>query len=358
MHCEMTIPQITGTSGAWTDVTPAAIDLTADFGPGTNDNYGIQDIWADPVRPGVAYAFTCFDGCYVTSDYGLTWKKRSKGGGPLDYGKNWGEAITPDGRILYATSGNNFDTQLGGEGRRRVMRSYDWGETWEGPSALAVDGYCLSLNPSNDGHLIALSHDDNHLYESTNRGTSWTDKGEVIDGAAALSISGYVHWVTSTVALAISQTGGSTGLFKCVRAAAGTWTFTQVGSSIRHDHGAHQLCIDAENDWVYVPGEGGIYRSAYSGALTSWTQVSTDICTSVAKTTTTLYGTRWFPDNTGASIDPKIQTASRTAGSTWTLQSTPAGMANGGKTLAALTDGRRWVLLAGAGNDGIWRYVE
>lgn len=345
---------ISGTSGTWTQIV-TGIDLTADFGPGTNDNFGIQDIWEDPHQQGVAYLWTCFQGCYKTVDYGITWRKISTPGGPLDFGKNWGQAVAANG-FMYATSGNNADTQTGGEGRKRVFRSFNGGVSWDAPVANPgnVDPYNVTINPVTPGHLLSLSHDDSHLYESLNYGATWTDAGEIVDGASAISISGYVHWVNGTTALACSQTGGATGLFKCVKSGS-TWTFTHVNANIEHDHGAQQICIDRANNWIYVPCEGGIYRSAYDGDLTSWTQVSSTICTAVAMTGVGLYGIYSFPSQVGQAV--RWQTSTRAAGNSWTLQSEP-GMDNGGKTLCAMTDGVRWILLAGCWNDDVWRYIE
>lgn len=358
-------PRITGTSGTWEEVTPGGISADPDFDRGTSgeDNYGIQDICGTPLEPSIAYAFTCYQGMWRSTNFGASgsWYKYSAPGGPLDYGKNWGEACSLDG-VLFATSGNNADTQTGGEGRKRVFRSYDGGITWSAPVANPgnVDPYNVAINPTNRYHLLSMSHDDDHLYESLNGGTTWVDSGQVVDGANSASLSSYVHWVTSTIALVVCQSGGGAteiGIFKCVRATSGTWTFTRVHSTASHDHGAHQICIDQANDWIYCPAEAGIYRSAYSGDLTSWTQVSSDICSAVAMTGTKLYGIRGFPDQ-GSGTSPKFQIANRTSGNSWALQSDPGGMGNGGKTLYAMTDGNRWVLLAGCWNEGIWRYIE
>jgi hypothetical protein len=248
---------------------------------------------------------------------------------------------------------------LGGEGRRRVMRSFDKGETWDGPSAIGVDPYNVAPNPIDDGLIIAPSHEDSVLYETTTHGRIWGSAGTIVDGANTISESGYVHWVNSTTVLAISQAGGSTGLFKGVRSASGTWTWTHISASIVHEHGAHQIFIDSLNDWVYVPCEAGIYRAQASGALTSFTQVLSGTPKgTVAATTSTLYSMRTFP--THGTSDPQIYTAPRATGGlgTWSSMTTPTGMANGGKTLCTMTDGRRWVVLAGCWNDGIWRYVE
>jgi len=50
-----------GTLGTCTDVTPAGIDL--DGAAFDGDNFGVQDVLADPARPSDLYAFTCHQGC-------------------------------------------------------------------------------------------------------------------------------------------------------------------------------------------------------------------------------------------------------------------------------------------------------
>ncbi len=42
-------------TGVWTDVTPAVLNLTPTYDP--SGNYGVNDVLADPARPGDFYAF-------------------------------------------------------------------------------------------------------------------------------------------------------------------------------------------------------------------------------------------------------------------------------------------------------------
>ncbi|MBP9113150.1 MAG: hypothetical protein KBF88_10100, partial [Polyangiaceae bacterium] len=85
-----------GQPGVWTNVTPAAISLNpAAF---NNDNFGINDVLADPARPSDFYAFTCHQGVWKSTDYGQSWTKINTGsnGSELDKAKLWTAAIDPD----------------------------------------------------------------------------------------------------------------------------------------------------------------------------------------------------------------------------------------------------------------------
>src|SRR6185436_21168017 len=69
-----------GTPGVWQDVTPAGINLAPGAsGGGFPDNYGVQDIVADPVRPADLYAFVCYQGVWRSTDYGVTWQQANPG---------------------------------------------------------------------------------------------------------------------------------------------------------------------------------------------------------------------------------------------------------------------------------------
>lgn len=79
-------------AGAWTNVTPSGIDLAASL---NGDNYGVQDVVVDPVRPMDAYAFTCHQGVWKSTDYGATWTgpiNTGTGGSSLT-GKQWTAVI-------------------------------------------------------------------------------------------------------------------------------------------------------------------------------------------------------------------------------------------------------------------------
>ena len=80
-----------GTVGVWQNVTPAGLDMS----PSLSDNFGAQDVLADPVRPSDLYAFVCHQGVWKSTDYGETWAKVNTGanGDVIDSGKPWGSGI-------------------------------------------------------------------------------------------------------------------------------------------------------------------------------------------------------------------------------------------------------------------------
>ena len=80
-----------GEVGVWENVTPDGIDFEAEI----DDNFGIQDVLVDPVRPSDVYAFVCRWGVWKSTDYGSTFSKVSTGTGAADIeaGKPWGAGI-------------------------------------------------------------------------------------------------------------------------------------------------------------------------------------------------------------------------------------------------------------------------
>jgi hypothetical protein len=84
-----------GSGGAvdqWANVTSAAIILD-----GANNNFRVQDVLADPVRPSDLYA-VCFQGVWKSTDFRQKWSQINSGqnGALIDSGKPWGEAIDPN----------------------------------------------------------------------------------------------------------------------------------------------------------------------------------------------------------------------------------------------------------------------
>ncbi len=112
-----------GKVGVWENVTPATVSLDQKT-PGGGDNYGVQDVLADPVRPSDLYAFICYQGVWRSTDFGMTWKQVNAG---ADWGKPWGTAIDPNlarepatAPALYAGVSNAIG----------FLKSLDFGVTW------------------------------------------------------------------------------------------------------------------------------------------------------------------------------------------------------------------------------------
>lgn len=349
---------ITGTSGVWTNVTPAGIDLTAGYSQtvtsNTDDNYGVQDIVADPVTASTLYAFVCYQGCWKSTDYGATWTKVS-GSSVLDTGKNWGSSIAPDASYLLNTCGNSFSGSP--EGRRTIQRSTDSGATWTKSADLGADPYNVTICPFDATRAIACMHDTNHFYESIDSGVTWVDKGVI---NAAIVNSAYGHYLHNADTVLVSGNAGE-HVYRGTKSGS-TWTFAQITdlNGAEHEHGIQQIFYDVTNTAFFYPGgesvTPGIFKSTNNG--TNWTRVySTSAEGAIIGSASTLYAMRSFPINTG-SLDMKYTTAARNPGTSWAAPSAPSGMINGAKRFAVVTDGARTAIVAGCWCGGIWRYIE
>jgi hypothetical protein len=330
----------------WTNVTPDGI-LVA-------DEYGVQDILSDPARPGDLYAFTCLNGVWKSTDYGITWAKISKKGGPLDYGRAWGEAIdknpnrNPDKPPrMYACQGYGSE--------RGAWVSTDGGVNWARyqTGGSAEDVYNFDTGPNDCMHVICAMHVDNHCYESTDGGVTWKDKGVIAGDGRASDVSPYVWCITADIWLAVSQSGsGSAGTFRTTNRGA-TWNSVLPAE---HAHGANQIFIDNNGAALYLPHDKGISRSTDTGA--TWTTVSTTQASVIVGTANYLYSGYGFPA-IGYTFNTNLLRASRSNGTTWTSYTTAAGMTNGPKRGAVTFDGTHYVVVFGNWcGAGIWRYVE
>jgi hypothetical protein len=318
-----------GGVGEWIDVTPGAADLSSDF--------GIQDVWADPETPGTFYAFECFGPTWRSTNWGETWAVIST---QLNHGRPWGECVAPDGSYMLACAGQSN----GG-----AYRSTNGGVTWTNHTMGAADDpYNFDIDPANPLHAISTMHAGDDVFESFDGGVTWAARGSSGSGD-----SGYVFFITPTTWIAIGQDGGTAGTRRTTN--SGT-SWAQVGV-MQHAHGNAQIVIDPANaGHVYVGHhEGGVYRSTNGAA--SFTQVSSTLSTCVIATGNYFYSTD--PGASAGGTPPRLQRAPRSNGASWTDQSTPAELSNGLKRAAvAQHPSGHWVIVGGAWNAGIWRYVE
>ncbi|HEV8246176.1 MAG TPA: hypothetical protein VGP93_10430 [Polyangiaceae bacterium] len=325
---------VTGDPGVWENVTPDSVNLT----PG-GDQFGVQDVLADPANPGVFYAFICLQGVWKSQDWGVSWTHVSTDGN-IEMGKPWGEAIAPDGGYMLVGNGN----VNGG-----AWRSTDGGVTWTSHLIGGTnDPYMYDVDPSNKDHVISSSHSLENIYESSDGGLTWSDRGP--SGAGA---SNYVFFLTSTTWLVEGQSGGSSGTRRTTNS-GGSWA--DVGP-MAHAHGNAQIVVDADNNSIYVGGhDNGIYRSTDGGA--SFSQVSSTRSSGVFATGTTLYSTDGGANAAGTAPTP--QKAARSDGTSWAAFVVPDTMTNGVKRAATAldTESGKWVIVSGHWNGGIWRYVE
>jgi hypothetical protein len=331
---------LSGDSGVWENVTPAGVNLSADFNPA--DNYGVQDVLADPAHAGTFYAFVCYQGVWKSVDFGGTWTKVDTDN-DLEQGRPWGEAIAPDGSYMLASTGY-------GTARWGAWKSIDGGVTWEKYEIVDnSDPYMFDIDPSDKNHVLSTSHSVGNIYESTDAGETWSDRGD-----AGVDASGYVFFVSSSTWLLVAQSGS--GATRRSTNSGSTWA--DVGP-MNHVHGGEQIFIDPANQDIYVPAHGsvsGVYRSTDGGA--SFAQVSPAQSAAVFGTATRIYGL-----DSGASLSgnpPNPVSATRSAATDWTSMTAPAEMTNGAKRADVTFDSvsNRWVIVAGNWNAGIWRYIE
>jgi hypothetical protein len=320
-----------GTPGVWENVTPASFDLKT--------NFGVQDVIADPVNAGTFFAFVCGQGVWKSVDWGATWSHVSTDGN-IEKGKPWGEAIAPDGSYMLVGNGN----VNGG-----AWRSTDRGATWV-PHNMSQDNdpYMFDIEPGDKNHVISSMHNGQNIFESTDGGITWADKGP--SGAGG---SNYVFFITKTNWLVVSQDGGSSGTRRSTNS-GGTWT--KVGDMV-HAHGNEQIFIDPDNGSIYVGSHaGGVYRSTDGGA--SFSQVSNIRSSGVFATGKRIYSTD--PGANGGGTAPMPQSATRSNGADWAAFTVPAGMTNGAKRAATALDSKtgKWVVVTGNWNAGIWRLIE
>ena len=348
-------------TNVWTNVTPAGLDMAASLG---NDNFGVQDVVVDPVRPADCYAFTCHQGVWKSTDFGATWHgpiNTGAGGAVLANGKQWGAAIDNNPKRDPSTPPTLWTAN--GNAACGVLKSTDGGVSWTAYSmhnALAAayngyyaeDSYDFDLDPYDNKHLIAGFHAYG-ISESFDGGVTWHDAQNVTN---AFGGSLYVFFVNT----GDSATTRGTWVAVSDQDGTGTWatknsgaTWKQVGNW-GHPHGSDQL-FNAGNGVAYVGGNQGVFKTTDAGQ--NWTNVYNKD-NGVIGTPTTLYTSFSFPGGPGATYDPGLSSAPRNPGTSWSLMGNPAGMTNGMKRASVTFDGTRYIIVAGCWNSGIWRYVE
>ena len=199
------------------------MNLAPNYDP--SGNYGVNNVLADAARPGDFYAFPNYQGVWKSSDFGVTWKKISPKGGPLDLGRAWGEAIDKNPKRDPATPPRMYACQGYGP------RAGDWVSTNGGVdwTRYATGGknehvYNFDTDPNDCLHVIAANHDDDHCYESTDGGLKWADKGQIIAGGVPGTHSSYVWFITPDIWLSVSEAGnGKHGTLRTTDRGA-TWT--------------------------------------------------------------------------------------------------------------------------------------
>lgn len=328
-------------TGTWRNVTPNSLRLSPSL-PAIGDNYGVQDVLADPAHPGTFYAFACYEGCWKSIDWGMTWNHESRDG-QLEHGRPWSDAIAPDGSYLLACTGG-YRRHDGG-----AWKSIDGGKTWRtvGIAGNDDDAYSIDIDRLDRNHVIAAIPDGERIFESWDTGESWRERT-----SAHMGRGGYLFFITSTTWLAVGQEGEHKGTLRTLDSGS---TWSSVGP-MEHLTGQEQIVIDQTSHDIYVPTRHGIFRSADGAA--SFGIVSPVGASTVFATENHLYA--FFAWASQGSIHPAPQSATRHNGQDWKAMPDTAGMTNGAKRIAVARNPAtgEWIAVSGNWLSGIWQFTE
>ena len=303
---------------------------------------------ADPVRTSDLYAFTCYQGVWRSTDYGLHFTKVSTAGAKIETGRQWAAAIDNDvhrdpGQAPTLYTANGYGSPSG------LFKSTDWGVTWVQASNPG-DVYSIDMDPYDHLHLIVGFHEAPGIAESTDGGATWK---QIATQGSGNSI--YPFFIdtgnastTRTTWLVIPQdfVGGNT-----FRTANGGGAWTQVGTFV-HPHGSCQI-FNAGGGVIYGGLSYGVHRSTDYGV--TWTTLSMPHETAVIGTPKFLYTSSGVNFSPGP---PAILAAPRNPGTAWSEMTLPPTLKHGAKRLAVTDDGTHHVVVQGSWMSGIWRYVE
>jgi hypothetical protein len=346
-------------AGVWTPLTISGIDLTPTI---DDDNFGLQDVVADPSDPGRLRGHVCYQGIYGSDDHGDSWRKVSEPGGWWDQGKCGAIDYTCTGHLLLGSSTNNFTDIDGKSCQLCVLRSDDHGETWTASAQLngSSSTYGLSAHPSDPERLIACSS-SGAVYECLNLSTGFTF---TLVRAAGGGDGHCIQWIDGTRFILVGQDTGDTEVWTW---SGSSWSSTQIAAldGLGHTHGTYRGWYDQTGGYYYHPtGEsGGIWRAHSSTGFLTFSQVySASNESVVVGTSTMLYAMGAGPlQSTADPTDPKYTTATRSSGTDWGAPvnlSATVGMHNGPKRMAVYFTGTQWVIVSFNWARGAWRYVE
>jgi hypothetical protein len=392
------------------DLAPVAIDPCVAAGncpagtwvrrdlPGFGGMETVQTVLVDPVRASDFYAFVGYNGgptnkVYRSTDFGDSWrdvnKTAEKNGNP------WGASIDPNPGRDPATPPTMWAPS--GYGASGAWKSTDGGQTWVrsagadqafGPynpfGAKNTDLYHIQILPDDPpNHVLATYHygfknaPDGGFGESWDGGATWV----IHPPPPGIGTSHYVIPIGATTWAVIAQSNnGKSGIWRTTTAgrvggtaaakfrdgtiSADAW---QKVDALEHTHGSHQNLV-LKNGAILVTGEVTGARSLDGGATwthftnNSWApprQFMSSAMTNIAVTERFIYTNALAgPNMARAPLDNPI------GADKWTVAytATPAGMTRGGSPFGMAScyaaGIKKWVIIAGADRDGIWKYVE
>lgn len=330
----------------WSEITPA--DWDPDVAGG--DNFGFSGYpVVNPADNSYVYLFADYNGMWRSTNFGQpgSFTKVTGANTLLGSGKTWAARIAPDGSALYVAMG-------AGTNRFRIAKSTDGPNfnTWAMvPAAdLPFEMYGLDIDPADPLSQVATSHDNDHVYVTTNGWVSYTDLGSVA------SISQYAYFgltANTIIVVADGDSAGGNGIFRATKS-GGTWSsFTGITTG-RHWHGSHQLWVDRVANIIVCPTGVGTKVSYDDGA--SWS-TSTSYTGSGAIATDRIMYIGDSYASSGASLND-LKTAPYPALTPWTLKADTAGMDNGTRAMAKAWTGSNWILFSTNWKEGVWRLVE
>jgi hypothetical protein len=347
-----------GTPGEWVNVTPPGIKLGQND-VGGMDNYGVQDVLADPARPGDLYAFVCYQGLWRSTDYGTTWTQVNKGD---NWGKPWGSAIDPNPNRDPTVAPTIY---AGVSGALGFLKSVDFGKTFSTQKMPDSFGdyhyqevYSVDIDPYDVNHALVGFHEQADAAETTDGGSTWkkrpTPPGDDGGSYYPFFIDTGDAATTGKTWLVIPQEASTA---YAVQTTDGGATWKKLGK-FQHHHGSAQ---------IFSPGKGvvymvamqpsGIQKSTDSGA--TWKQlrdISDGVITGSDKLLYVSVGKGW--GSKGEPLDPEMGTAPLTDDGNWTAMMAPSGMFDGSKRIAVTKDKSHNIIVAGNWHAGIWRYIE
>ena len=346
-----------GQVGVWENVTPAAVNLEQNYNGG--DNYGVQDVLADPVRPSDLYAFICQQGVWRSTDYGRTWKQTNPG---ANWGKPWGEAIDPNTArdpntppALYAGVSNAIG----------FLKSLDFGVTWTVTKLPDAFGdyryqqvYSIDVDPYDTKHVIIAFHEAPDVAESLDAGATWVKHTTPPEDGGSSYYPFFINTgnaaTTRTTWLTIPQQNGGARALRTTNSGT-SWTKL---NKFQHHHGSAEI-FDAGGGTLYVAAmqPDGVHKSTdYGVTWNSLTTLSSGVVTATSKNFYTSVGLGW--GNASAPLDPTLVTAPREMDTAWKKMPGTTGIVDGAKRIATTNDGTHNIVVAGNWHAGIWRYVE
>jgi fibronectin type 3 domain-containing protein len=304
------------TTGTWTDVTPAGVNLTGSLPCG---NYGTQGVQVDPAHPSNLYTQFHCQGIWKSTDYGATWN------GPINTGTNaalvsdcaGGIAISPSSTASIPTI---YESCIRGSGIG-FWKSVDGGVNWiryvVAPTS-RQDYFPPVFDPYDENHLLMSAHEFNSLVESIDGGQNWTNV-PVATGMLQNGGTGFVFFIDTGNASTTRGTwlfiGQGTQNIGTWRTSAGSTGWIQVDKN-ECGGGTAQIYQPDTNGVVFMVGVSsdlgsGVLRSNDYGG--TWTHVGMNIAeTVVVGTSKDVYAMYGVPvDRVSAQIQPSRLQLSR-----------------------------------------------